>query len=294
MMIRPRRSVLYMPGSNARALEKAKTSTRMLDLDLRTRWSRTRRNLAPQPGRGGGCRAASMEGANSSSGSMRFSSPWGRDDMAAAAAAGPDAILIPKVSTPGDIMKAAKELRETGASDKTRLWAMMETPLAVLNADAIVRTAADPASRLAALVMGTNDLAKESRARSVKGRPPMLAWLSILRARRARAWRRNFSTASMATSATRRASAPNASRGVISAWTARRWIHRVRSRSAMKFSRTAPAEVDWARKIIAAFALPENRDKGAISLEGRMVERLHADMARHTVAIAEAIAARAA
>ncbi len=68
--------------------------------------------------------------------------------MAVAAAVAPDAVLIPKVSTPGDVMKAAKELREAGAPEKTRLWAMMETPLAILNADAIARTAADPASRL--------------------------------------------------------------------------------------------------------------------------------------------------
>ncbi len=99
--------------------------------------------------------------------------------MIAAAKAGPDAILIPKVSTPGDIMLAAKAMRDAGAPDHTRIWIMMETPVALLNADSIVRTAMDPASRLAALVMGTNDIAKETRARLTPGRPSMLAYLSI-------------------------------------------------------------------------------------------------------------------
>ena len=76
-------------------------------------------------------------------------------------------------------MMAAKAMREAGAPETTRLWAMMETPLAMLNADSIARTAADPASRLSVFIMGTNDLAKETRARLTPGRPSMLAWLSI-------------------------------------------------------------------------------------------------------------------
>ena len=189
-------------------------------------------------------------------------------------------------------MRAAKELREAGAPEKTRLWAMMETPLAILNADAIVRTAADPASRLDVLVMGTNDLAKESRARLTKGRAPMLAWLSIcvLAARAHGAEILDGVYGDIADEAGFRA---ECEQGRDLGMDGKTLIHPNQVAICNEVFAPAPSEVEWARKIIAAFELPENLDKGAISLDGRMVERLHADIARHTVAIAEAIAARA-
>ena len=104
--------------------------------------------------------------------------PWGEEDLVAASAAGPDAILLPKVDGPGAIMVAARTLREAGAPDHTRIWAMMETPNAILNAGSIASVAADPSSRLSVMVMGLNDLAKETRARLTPGRPTMTAWVA--------------------------------------------------------------------------------------------------------------------
>ena len=102
--------------------------------------------------------------------------PWGEADLEAAALAGPDGVLLPKVDGPGTVMHAARILR--AAPEKTRLWAMMETPNAMLNAASIAAVAADPVSRLEALVMGLNDLAKETRARLTPGRPAFAPWLA--------------------------------------------------------------------------------------------------------------------
>ena len=291
MITRLRRSVLYMPGSNGRALEKAKTiGADALILDLEDSVAPDQKALA----------RAQVAGAVKSGGYGQrelvirvnaLSTPWGKEDIAVAAVVGADAVLIPKVSTPGDIMRAAKELRDAGVTEKTRLWAMMETPLAILNADAIVRTAADPASRLDVLVMGTNDLAKESRARLTKDRVPMLAWLSIcvLAARAHGAEIVDGVFGDIADEAGFRA---ECEQGRDLGMDGKTLIHPNQVASCNEIFAPAPSEVEWAQKIIATFELPENVDKGAVSLEGRMVERLHADIARHTIAVAEAIAAR--
>ncbi len=185
MIARPRRSVLYMPGSNAKALAKAATlAADALILDLED-------SVAPDAkiaARGQVADAVSAGGFGGREVIIRVNgmhTPWGEEDLIAACAAGPDAILLPKVDGPGAIMVAARALRENGAPDGTRLWAMMETPSAILSADSIAAVAADPASRLTALVMGLNDLAKETRARLTPGRSTMIVWLarSVIAAR---------------------------------------------------------------------------------------------------------------
>lgn len=293
MTIRPRRSVLYMPGSNGRALEKAKAiGADALIFDLEDAVAPEQKELA----------RAQVAGIIKSGGYGRrelvirvnaLTTSWGREDMAVAAVAGADAVLIPKVSTPGDIMRAAKELRDAGAPEKTRLWAMMETPLAILNADGIARTAADPASRLDVLVMGTNDLAKESRARLTKSRAPMLAWLSlcVLAARAHGTEILDGVYNDIGDEAGLRA---ECEQGRDLGMDGKTLVHPNQVAICNDVFAPASSEVEWARKIIAAFELPENFDRGAISLEGRMVERLHAEIAHRTVALAEAIAARAA
>ena len=166
MLARPLRSVLYMPGSNAKALAKASTlPADALILDLED-------SVAPDQkvaARGQVTEAVRKGGFGGREVVIRVNgphTPWGDEDLAAASAAGPDAILLPKVDGPGAIMAAARVLREAGAPEKTRIWAMMETPNAVLNAGSIAAVAADSASRLTVMVMGLNDLAKETRARA--------------------------------------------------------------------------------------------------------------------------------
>ena len=289
--LRPRRSVLYMPGSNARALEKARTlPVDALILDLEDAVAPdakevARAQVAAAVKDGGFGRREVVIRVNGPA------TPWGKDDLAAAAAAGPDAILMPKVSTPGDITLTARAIRDLGAPEHTRLWAMMETPTAILNADSIVRTALDPHSRLAVLVMGTNDIAKETRARLTPGRLSMLAYLSICVAA-ARAHGVDIVDGVYNDFSDEAGFRAECEQGRDLGMDGKTLIHPRQVDICNEVFAPAEAEVAFARKIIETFDLPENQSKGALQIDGRMVERLHADMARRTVAIAEAIASR--
>jgi citrate lyase subunit beta/citryl-CoA lyase len=290
MTIRPRRSVLYMPGSNARALEKAKTlPADCLILDLEDAVAPDAKATARQQV----ADAVTAGGFGSREVIMRINgldTNWGMDDLAAAVAARPDAILVPKVSSAAQLGAIGKHLTELRADQKIRVWAMMETPLAMLNAAAIA-AARDATTRLAAFVMGTNDLAKETRAQIVPGRAPMLPWL-------------------MTCVAAARAHAIDILDGVYNNLTDTDGFARECTEAhAMGFdgktlihpNQIAPCnaafspsadEIAQAKKIIAAFELPENKGKGVVQLDGRMVERMHADMAQRAVAIAQAIEGR--
>lgn len=292
MSLRPRRSCLYMPGSNARALEKARAlpaDTLILDLEdaVAPDAKATARNQVAAAVKAGGFGKREIV--------IRVNgpqTPWGPEDMVAAAQAAPDAILVPKVSTPGDIMMAAKAMREAGAPETTRLWAMMETPLAMLNADSIARTAADPASRLSVFVMGTNDLAKETRARLTPGRPAMLAWLSTCVAA-ARAQKIEIIDGVYNDFGNEAGLRAECEQGRDFGMDGKTLIHPNQIGPCNEIFAPSAEEVEWARKIIAVFAEPANAGKGALQIEGKMVELLHAEMAKRTVAIGEAIAAHA-
>src|SRR6185503_3296346 len=179
MTIHPRRSVLYMPGSNARALEKAKTLAAdgvIFDLEdsvAPDAKESARRQVAEAVKAGGfGARQVFIR-------VNAIDTPWHVEDLAAAAQAAPDAILVPKVSNPETLELVGRRLLDMHIDHKTRVWAMIETPLAIFNILAIAAAARDSESRLAGFVMGTNDLAKDTRARLVPGRAPMLPWLSL-------------------------------------------------------------------------------------------------------------------
>ena len=290
MSLRPRRSCLYMPGSNARALEKARSlpaDTLILDLEdaVAPDAKATARNQVTAAVKAGGFgRREVVIRVNA------LSTPWGPDDMVAAAQAAPDAILVPKVSTPGDVMMAAKAMREAGAPETTRLWAMMETPLAMLNADSIARTAADPASRLSVFIMGTNDLAKETRARLTPGRPSMLAWLSICVAA-ARAHRIEIIDGVYNDFSNEAGLRAECEQGRDFGMDGKTLIHPSQIGPCNEIFAPSSDEVAFARKIIDVFGAPANSGKGAIQIDGKMVELLHAEIAKRTVAIADAIAA---
>jgi citrate lyase subunit beta/citryl-CoA lyase len=215
--------------------------------------------------------------------------PWGREDLAAAAAAAPDAILLPKIDGPGSVMQVARELREAGAPEHIRLWAMMETPMAILHAGSIAAVAADPGSRLDVLVMGLNDLAKETRARFVAGRASMTAWLALCVAA-ARAHGVDILDGVYNDIADLGGFEAECLQGRDMGLDGKTLIHPGQIDIANAVFAPTDAEIDSAQAIIGAFNLPENAGKGAIQLNGRMVERLHGEMARRTLSIAQGIA----
>jgi citrate lyase subunit beta/citryl-CoA lyase len=291
MLARPRRSVLYMPGSNAKALAKAKTlPADALILDLEDSVALDQKVAAREQvmeavragGFGGREVVIRVNGPHT---------PWGEEDLAAAAAARPDAILLPKVDGPGAIMVAARALREAETPEATRIWAMMETPNAILNAGTIASVAADPSSRLSVMVMGLNDLAKETRARLTPGRPTMTAWLAACVVA-ARAHGVDIIDGVYNDIQDLDGFRDECLQGRDMGLDGKTLIHPTQIDICNEVFAPTSAEVESAAAIIEAFALPDNAGKGVIQLDGRMVELLHADMARRTLAIADTIAAR--
>jgi citrate lyase subunit beta / citryl-CoA lyase len=291
MLARPRRSVLYMPGSNAKALAKAKTlAADALILDLEDSVAPDQKFIA----RGQIAEAVRAGAFGGREVIIRVNgphTPWGEEDLVSASAAGPDAILLPKVDGAGAIMAAARTLREAGAPDRTRIWAMMETPNAILNAGSIAAVAADPTSRLEVMVMGLNDLAKETRARLTPGRPTMTAWIAACVVA-ARAHGVEIIDGVFNDIKDLDGFRLECLQGRDMGLDGKTLVHPSQIDICNDAFAPTSAEVESAAAIIGAFGLPENAGKGVIQLDGRMVELLHADMARKTLAIADAIAAR--
>ena len=288
MTIRPRRSVLYMPGSNQRAHEKArKLGADAFVFDLEDAIAPADKDNARQATvaaiRAGGYRGREIVIRINAAGTE-----WYKQDLAAVVAAEPDAVLIPKASSPGDIMRTAKDLREAGVSEHVRLWAMMETPLAVLNADSILRTAADPASRLDVAVMGTNDLVKEFRARPRPGRAALVPHIALCLAA-ARAHRVDILDGVFNDFSDVAGFRAECEQGRDLGMDGKTLIHPNQIDMCNAVFTPPDEEIAWAFKVLAAFAKPENIGKGVLQLDGAMVERLHAEVARRTVAIAKAI-----
>jgi citrate lyase subunit beta/citryl-CoA lyase len=292
MTIRPRRSVLYMPGSNARALEKARTlpaDAVVLDLEdsvAPDNKASARKQVTDAVLAGGfGSREVIVR-------INGLDTEWWIEDLNAVAKAKPDAVLVPKVSNPGNLEDVAERLVDISADHKIRVWAMMETPLAMLNARDIAAAAQDVETRLAGFVMGTNDLAKDTRARITPGRAPMLPWLMSCIAA-ARAFGLDILDGVYNDLGNAEGFAQECAQARDMGFDGKTLIHPNQIEPCNAAFSPSTDEVAQAKKIIAAFDLPENKGKGVVQLDGRMVERLHADMARRTVAIAEAIEARA-
>ena len=293
MTIRPRRSVLYMPGSNARAIEKAKTlpvDAVILDLEdsVAPDAKETARKQVMEAVKAGG-----FDGREVMVRINAIDTPWGSDDLTAAVAAAPDIILVPKVSTRQPVEAIGQRLLDMHADLRTRLWVMIETPLAILNIAAIAACAADSETRLSGFVMGTNDLAKDTRARLVPGRFPMIPWLMNCIAA-ARIYGIDVLDGVHNDIADEKGFLEECAQARDMGFDGKTLIHPKQIGPCNDAFSPSADEVAQARKIIAAFDLPENKGKGVVALDGRMVERLHADMARRTVAIAEAIEKKAA
>jgi citrate lyase subunit beta/citryl-CoA lyase len=292
MAPRPRRSVLYMPGSNARALEKARgLAADALILDLEDAVApeakeTARRQVAAAVTAGGYGRREIAIRINS------IGTPWHADDIVAAASAGPDAVVLPKAAGADDIDRVTDALRRAGAPERTRLWAMIETPMALLELGGIAGAARHAGSRLACLVIGLNDLVKETRSEMDASRTAAQAWLSMAVAA-ARAYGLDILDAAYNDFRDAVGLRAECRQGRMLGFDGKTLIHPAQIDAANEAFGPPADEVAFARRIIAAFASSEHRGKGVISLDGRMIELLHAESARRTVAIAEAIAAMA-
>ena len=288
MDVRPRRSVLYMPGSNDRALEKAKTiPADALILDLEDAVAPDAKTEAREKV----CAAVKAGGYGKRELIIRVNAletPWGADDLKAASQAGPDAILVPKVGRPGDIISAAKVVTAADAPDKTMLWAMMETPMSILNVREIAMAGIEREHRLTCLVMGTNDLIKESHARAYEDRFAVVPWLSMTIVA-ARAYGLDVLDGVYNEFRDMEGLRRECEHGRTLGMDGKTLIHPAQVEITNEIFSPSEDEVTWSRKIIAAFKQPENAAKGVITVDGKMVERLHLQMSERTVAIAEAI-----
>ncbi len=277
----PRRSVLYVPASNAKAMAKiASLACDAVILDLEDA-------VGPQEKAGArdNLRAFfAVPPALAGEIVIRInaaSSEWGRDDLELAAALAPDAVLLPKVDTPRDVLEAGDVLDERGGAE-TALWAMVETPKAILNIGAIAELGRDQASRLSCLVAGTNDLVKETGVLATPDRRYLQAWLmQIVLAARAGGLDAldGVSNDFRDLDAFARECAEGAAMG----FDGKTLIHPAQIGPANAAFSPAPEALAAARAIVAAFALSENRGKGVLSIDGRMVERLHLAQAERLI-----------
>lgn len=286
---RPRRSVLYMPGSNARAMEKAReipADALILDLEdavAPDAKEEARAQVVAAVNQGGYGKREIVIRVNG------LDTPWGIEDIKAAVAAKPDAILVPKVNSAEDVARAETALTQAGAHEGLQLWCMIETPLAILNIQSIAAKAAEPRSRMTAWVMGTNDIAKELRAAHTLDRVPMLTslGLSIIAAR---AYGIVALDGVYNDIKNEEGFAAICEQGRDMGFDGKTLIHPSQVAPCNTIFSPDPETVAFARKTIEAFELPENKGKGVLKVDGRMVEILHAEIAKRTVAIADAIA----
>jgi citrate lyase subunit beta/citryl-CoA lyase len=282
-----------MPGINQRALEKGRTipaDSLILDLEdsvAPDAKEEARRQVCAAVAAGGYGRRELVIRVNA------LETPWGTGDLRAAATAGADAVLIPKVGRPGDIVSANKVLRSAGAPDTLQLWAMMETPASIIQAREIASVAGERGINFTCLVMGTNDLLKESRAHAASGRFAVVPWLAMTIVA-ARAFGLDVIDGVYNNFRDEEGLKAECEQGRTLGMDGKTLIHPAQVELTNAIFSPPSEEVEWARRIISAFALPENARKGVITIDGRMVERLHLTMAERTVTIAEAIRAREA
>jgi len=282
----PYRSMLYMPGSRPRALEKARTlpaDALILDLEdaVAPAEKPRARDLVAEAveagGYGGRRLLIRING---------FDTEWGEADMARAAAAGPDAVLIPKVERPEDVIGAAGRLDRHGAPERTRLWAMMETPRGILNAAAIA--ASHP--RLEGFVLGTNDLVKDLGAAHTADRMPLVTSLGLcLLAARAEA----LVCVDGVYNAFQDADGLRAVcvQGRDMGFDGKTLIHPDQLAVANEVFAPSPGDIALAETQVAAFEAASARGEGVAVVDGRIVENLHVVTARRLLARAAAIAA---
>jgi citrate lyase subunit beta/citryl-CoA lyase len=287
-MTRPRRSLLFMPGSNARALEKARNLPAdglILDIEdsvAPDAKAKAREQIAEAiAAKGFGKREVWIR-------TNSLDTAWWADDAAMAGQAKPDGILVPKVSSVADLDEIGDRLQAIGADPSIKVWAMIETARAVLDADKLAAASRDPKTRLAGFVFGPNDISRETRIKMQPGRAAMIPMIThCILATRAHGLEILDGPYSDISNVDGFALECAQARDL--GFDGKTLIHPSHIVACNAIFTPPAEEVAEARKIIAAFEQPENASRGAIQLDGRMVERLHAEMARRTIEIADAI-----
>ena len=281
---RPRRSILYMPGSNARALEKGRgLAADGLILDLEDAVAPDAKEMARQQI----VEALKAGGYGQRELIVRVNaglSPWGKDDIVAMATSGADAILLPKVDSGAMVREAEKLMEASGAPDDMAIWCMMETPLGMLHAEEI----AFASPRLGGFVLGTSDLAKDLHAAHTRDRLPMITSLGLclLAARAAGIAIVDGVHLDLADD---EGFENSCRQGLELGFDGKTLIHPKTIDIANQVFAPSEQEVAWSRTIIAAHAEAEKEGKGVIVIEGKLIENLHVENAQRLVDLAEAI-----
>lgn len=284
---RPFRSTLYMPGSNLRALEKAKTlPVDALILDLEDSVAPDKKAVARQQV------VAAAEQAQAGAYGKRqiiirsnsLDTDWGEADLHAAAAAAPDAILLSKVNHGSDVHQAQAILEDAGLHERTSIWAMLETPLSILHAEEIA--AASP--RMGGLVMGTSDLVKDIHGRHTKTRLPLLASLNLC-VLAARAYQLIVLDGVYLDLNDEIGYAAACEQGLELGFDGKTIIHPKQIAAANSVFAPSAAELELAGRIIAAHAAAEAAGQGVVLVDGKLIENLHVQDAHRLMALAEAI-----
>jgi len=282
--VRPRRSVLYMPGANTRALEKARSlPADALIFDLEDAVAPDAKEAA----RGNVVQAAKSKGYGKREVAIRcngLATPWGEADVAAIATSGADAILVPKVESADDVASIVALLDKAGAPSSMAVWAMMETPKGVLRAEEI----ASSHKRLQLFVMGTNDLVKDMRARHTPLRLPLITALGLgMLAARAHGLTildgvyNDIQDAEGFKAVCRQ--------GLEMGFDGKTLIHPSQVEPCNEIFAPSPAELEMAGKIVVAFKSAQAEGRGVVTVDGRMIENLHVEQAERALALAAAI-----
>ena len=282
---RPRRSVLYMPAANERALEKAKDiQADALIFDLEDAVAPDSKEIAREQA----CAAAASSEYGNRELTIRcngLDTPWGRDDVLAAAAAGPAAVVIPKVDGSSYLDEISELLNQGGAPSSTQIWAMVETPIGILHVEEIARH-----ERMSVMVLGTNDMAKELRASITADRQALLPYLAmcLLSARAAGvAILDGVYNDIKDESGFKDVCVQGAEMG----FDGKTLIHPNQVAPTNEIFSPSLDELDFYRRIIEEFEAAEKDGRGVLTVDGKMIENLHVDEARRALAVADAIAA---
>ena len=284
-LYQPRRAVLYVPASHQKALAKStQLQPDAIIYDLEDSVAEQMKHEARD-----NLRAHFQEQHQTIQSLLKtirinsLATQWGEDDLKLAAELKTEAVVLPKTETPQQVIDAARKLDDYDAPETLGIWAMIETPRGILNADEIARLAQKSAARLKCFIVGTNDIALSTGVKTTNQRSALLPWMmQIILAARAGGIDvldgvyNNFQD--------QEGFKAECEQGVMLGFDGKTLIHPSQIETALNSYSSTAEEAAWANQVIAAFNLPENAAKGAISLNGSMVEQLHIRQAERVLA----------